>query len=209
MTVDQVPPRLAVVVDYQNIHLTARDVFAPYGTPAHKVLIHPLLFAEQLVQERAARQMDDRQKAAILTDVLVYRGSPGNQQQPDLYRITQAQRAQWTRDPRVTVVYRPLKYVPGKPTQEKGVDVLVALNLVKLALAGRHDVVVLAAHDTDLEPALEMAAADGHVKVETAGWEGARRLRASGRTLWHTPLPGSRLPASRDRKDYSVYFQTR
>lgn len=199
-------PTLAVVMDYQNIHLTAANLFAPYGTPVHEVLIHPLLFAQQLVLERSLRQQDERQQRAVLTDVLVYRGAPGNEHQPTLYRITQAQRSEWTRDARVQVTYRPLRYVPGKPTQEKGVDVLVALNFVKLALAGQHDVVVLAAHDTDLEPALEMAATEGHVKVETAGWDGSRRLRASGRTLWHTLVPGHRLPATRDRKDYSVYL---
>ncbi len=53
-------PRLAVIMDYQNIHLTARDCYAPYGTPAEDVLVHPLLFAQRLVLVRAARQMDPR-----------------------------------------------------------------------------------------------------------------------------------------------------
>ncbi len=35
-------PRLGVLIDYQNIHLTARDVFAPPGTTARATLIHPL-----------------------------------------------------------------------------------------------------------------------------------------------------------------------
>jgi uncharacterized LabA/DUF88 family protein len=196
-------PTLAVVIDYQNIHLTARDLFAPYGTPVHEVLIHPLLFAEQVLAERAARQRDEEMKRAVLTDVLVYRGQPSNAHQPDLYRYTQAQRAEWTRDPRVKVTYRTLRYSAKRPPEEKGVDVLVALNFVRLAQQGDHDVVVLAAHDTDQEPALEMAAESGRAKVETCGWEGARRLRVPGRTLWHTPLPAARMVASRDRRPYS------
>lgn len=43
------------------------------------------------------------------------------------------------------------------------------------------DVVILASHDSDLEPALEMAVDDGHAKIETAGWQGANVLRPKGR----------------------------
>lgn len=199
-------PRLAVIMDYQNIHLTAHGLFAPYGTPVYDVLIHPLLFAEQLLIRRAAAQGDARQQRAVLTDVYVYRGAPGNSQQPALYRVTQAQRADWTRDRRVHVTYRQLKYSTNRAPEEKGVDVLIAINLVRLAQAAEHDVVVLAAHDTDLEPALEMAAASAKTKVETVGWEGSRRLRFPGRTLWHTWLDGGSMVRSRDRKDYSAYL---
>ena len=44
----------AVIIDYQNIHLTAHDCFAPPGTPKHETLIHPLLFAEQVMERRRA-----------------------------------------------------------------------------------------------------------------------------------------------------------
>jgi hypothetical protein len=150
--------------------------------------------------------MDARQKRAVLSDVFVYRGQPSNHQQASLYRVTQAQKSEWTRDARVHVNYRPLKYAPNRPPQEKGVDVLVALNFVRLAEAGQHDIVVLAAHDTDLEPALEMATEKGQAKIETCGWEGERRLRVPNRTLWHTALGASRMVASRDRKDYSGHL---
>jgi uncharacterized LabA/DUF88 family protein len=192
-------------MDYQNIHLTARDCYAPYGTPAEDVLVHPLLFAQRLVVVRAARQMDPVQRTAELVAVMAFRGSPGSAEQPALYRITQAQRAEWTREPRVQVHYRKLKYVSGKPPQEKGIDVLVALSLVEAAESGDYDVVVLAAHDTDLEPALDFAARKNGAKIETAGWDGSRRLRVPGRSFWHTKLTGGDLVHSRDRKDYSVY----
>jgi hypothetical protein len=193
-------------MDYQNIHLTAHGRFAPVGTPVHEVLIHPLHFAEQLVLERARRQMDARQRGAVLTNVFVYRGQPSNHQQASLYRVTQAQKSEWTRDNRVHVTYRPLKYASNRPPQEKGVDVLVALNFVRLAEAGDHDIVVLAAHDTDLEPALEMAIEKGRAKIETCGWEGERRLRVPNGTLWHTALGPAQMIASRDRKDYSSHL---
>jgi len=61
---------------------------------------------------------------------------------------------------------------------------------------------VLATHDTDLEPALEMAAGLGRAKIETAGWLGAKRLRIPGRNLWHTALDGTDFVATRDRRQY-------
>lgn len=82
---------------------------------------------------------------------------------------------------------------------------LVALSLVDAAESGDCDVVVLAAHDTDLEPALDFAARKGRAKVETAGWDGSRRLRTPGRTFWHTKLTGADLVRTRDRKEYSIY----
>lgn len=196
--------RLGVVIDYQNIHLTARDTFAPFGTPTHDTLIHPLVFSERLVAVRALAQRDPAQKDAVLAGVHVFRGQPSNRHEPRMYAATQAQKAEWTRDPRVQVTYRTLRYAnkPNVPPREKGVDVLVALTLVKLAELRTYDVVVLAAHDTDLEPALEMAVAADSCKIETAGWEGCKRLRIPDRRLWHTALTGADFVQARDRRQY-------
>jgi hypothetical protein len=115
--------RMAVLIDYQNIHLTARDVFAPVGASAKDTLVHPVRFADQLCERRAALQTS----------------------------------------------------YPRLPAQEKGIDVMLALDLVRMAQERTFDIVVLASHDTDLEPALEIARGSG-VKAETAGWDSAKRL---------------------------------
>jgi uncharacterized LabA/DUF88 family protein len=201
--------RAAVLIDYQNIHLTAHGCWAPNGLPVHESLIHPMRFGEQVLLTRSRRQRDERQKGAVLSDVFVFRGLPSNRRQPALYRVNQAQKSEWERDPRVHVTYRPLRYGdgwPSQPAQEKGIDVLVALNLVRIADHATHDIVILAAHDTDLEPALDMAAVAGRVKVETAGWEGCRRLRVPDHSLWHTALGSNEFVACRDRKDYTAYY---
>jgi hypothetical protein len=198
-------PRVCVVIDYQNIHLTARDLFAPPGVPLEECLIDPVRFSEQVLRVRASRQNDPVQRQAELASVRVFRGQPSNQRQPFLYGISQRQRSEWTRDRRVVVTYRSLNYPydwPDRPAREKGIDVLAALHLVKAAAGGDYDVVLLASHDTDLEPALEMAAGDGRSKVETAGWLGARVLRPSGRRLWHTALTGADMVHTRDHRDY-------
>lgn len=104
------------------------------------------------------------------------------------------------------VTYRSLRYPqdwPVSAAREKGVDVHVALTLVRAAQEQDVDVVVVASHDTDLEPALEMAVSDAQAKVETAGWQGANVLRPKGRRLWHTALSAADMVKTRDRTNYA------
>lgn len=49
--------RTAVVVDYQNVHLTAHDVFDLRGD-VHLSLIEPMQFARRSLGERNARQRE-------------------------------------------------------------------------------------------------------------------------------------------------------
>lgn len=209
----QPTPRALVVVDYQNIHLTAHERWAPTGTAKHETLVHPLSFSAGIVQKRqqvlgalAMRGEQVVHPRAALGAVWVYRGCPSNKQNPKAYRRSQAQRAEWTRDQRVQVTYRTLKYYTGSPPREKGVDVLIALNLVQAVQGGDFDVVILAAHDTDQEPALEAAIASAGtqgVSIETAGWVGCKVLKPSGQRLWHTALDAPAFVKARDRKDYT------
>lgn len=205
--------RALVVIDYQNIHLTGHDCFVPKGVPKHESLIHPLTFASLVVQKRqaiAGRNAMAGKTAppsprATLASVKVYRGAPSNLHAPIPYARSQAQRSEWTRDKRVEVVYRPLKYYSDGSAREKGVDVLVAINLVEAVRSGDYSVVILAAHDTDQEPALESAltiSQENGVALETAGWEGSKVLKARGKRLWHTSLNGAEFVTARDRRNY-------
>lgn len=56
------------------------------------------------------------------------------------------------------------------PPQEKGVDVLCALALVRRALSSDVDLVILASHDSDLVPAIDEVLTLGTAKVETFSW---------------------------------------
>jgi hypothetical protein len=131
------------------------------------------------------------------------------------------------RDRRVIVTYRPLKYsyqrdltgrivigpdgkriVVGK--EEKGVDVLCALALVREAADPNVDLVVLASSDSDLEPALDEALRLGSAKVETVSWHDPSQpsrcpqLRPTDRTrkLWNTRMGEDEFRRSRDLTDY-------
>lgn len=208
--------KMAVVVDYQNAHLTAAGLYMP-GRPPEEALIDPYRFASQLARARNATN-DDAHKVEV-SRVEVFRGLPIPEDDSDAYRRNQAQKAQWTRGHHgvVNVTLRPLKYsweyIAGvkRPVrssrQEKGVDVLCALMLVDLARCGLYDVVVLASRDTDLAPALDNAARTGSAKVEAAKWyhpgvPSTRGRIKTERRLWTTSMTEQHLLSSLDPIDY-------
>lgn len=203
-------PLAHIVIDYQNIHLTAHGHFCANGEPPHLCLIHPLHFANQVLVQRnlIKRLLADRNggefEPATLGSVHAFRGQPSNVRDATAYRRTQAQQSEWTRDARVRVTYRTLKYDPKGVAREKGIDVMVALEVIQLAAQANGDqIVILAAHDTDQEPALAL----GHQliggRLETAGWDSQKQLRVPGKTFWHTKLQREHFERTIDRRDYT------
>jgi len=214
-----------IVVDYQNIHLTGHELFNP-GQPAHLDLVHPLHFANQLLKVRNEKQQPGMAHAS-LQRVLVYRGEPSAEHDPKPYARNQSQKSEWMRDPRVDVVLRPLRYelerdATGRPATdalgrkivkgkvEKGVDVLCALAVMREARKDDVNVVILASHDTDLEPALDEALELGAAKIETFSWyDPAQRRRCRqirprrGRTIWNTRLVESEFRNCTDLTRYA------
>ncbi|HEX6434524.1 MAG TPA: hypothetical protein VFZ87_09785, partial [Gemmatimonadales bacterium] len=192
----------------------------------HDCLVDPLQFAEQLVRARNQAQHPGH-RHAVLSRVLVFRGQPSPEFDPDAYARNQAQKSHWERDSRVQVTLRPLKYdiarndvgqrvlrpdgtatVTGK--REKGIDVLCAMALVREARREDTDLVILASDDSDLEPALDEALQLKAAKIETFSWYDPtqpwrrRQLRpAGGRRLWHTRLSEPQFQACTDPTDYS------
>lgn len=178
----------------------------------------PLLFAEQVMKRRRAALtpqwitgVSDLPPIGELAHVAVYRGAPANQHDCVAYSRAQAQRSEWTRDPRVKVTYRTLRYqwdstVGDWSKQEKGVDVLTALDAYRKAVQGTYDVVILASHDTDLIPVLETYNTDRNEnsgRLETTGWQGCNRLKAREVTTWDTRLDAKAFVLSRDRRNYT------
>jgi hypothetical protein len=223
-----VPDLQAVVVmDYQNVHLTAHELFAiSKHLPRHESLVDPLHFGNQLIiaRNRAQRAGMDH---AVLSRVLVYRGQPSVEHDPKPYARNQAQKAHWERDQRVTVTHRPLKYRYEHDSEgrlllgadgnkvveskgEKGIDVLCALAVVREAQRADVDLVILASHDSDLEPALDEALALRSAKIETFSWydpaqrHRIRQLRpGTGRSIWNTRLGESEFRNCWDLTNYA------
>lgn len=218
--------RAAVVVDYQNVHLTAHELFpSSKHRPRHETLVDPLHFSNQLIQARNRAQQPGLDHA-VLVKVLVYRGQPSPEHDPKPYARNRAQGAHWERDRRVEVHHRALKYSyqrdgTGRPLldaagkkivdgkREKGIDVLCALAVVREAQHADIDLVILASHDTDLEPALDEALTHGTAKIETFAWfdpaqpRRIRQLRPTApRRLWNTRLSETDFQNSCDRSTY-------
>lgn len=176
--------RVAVFLDYQNVHLTAHGLFMVYGTPVQDALIHPLRVADRLVSKRRGD--------CELTRVHVFRGRPNPGHQPVPAAANDAQTAAWERaDPRVQVVRRDLNYRgwPDHPPREKGVDVALAITLVETAMLNEYDAAIVFSGDTDLIPAVEMAFRRTTPAIEIAAWSGAKPLWFPGELA-----AGRRLP---------------
>ena len=210
---------------HQNVHLTGVGLFEPHQ-PAHEHLVHPLHYANQVVACRNRNQRPGHASATV-SKVIAHRGLPSSDVDARAYGRNLAQKAQWERDPRVTVIHRPLRYryqrdalgrkatdeqgrwlTIGKP-QEKGIDVLCALALVREARDSSTDLVILCSQDTDLEPALDEAFALGSAKVETASWFDPKSPYASreihparGTRIWNTRLNDTAFAACRDSHRY-------
>ncbi|MGH3851170.1 MAG: hypothetical protein ACRDRT_16015 [Pseudonocardiaceae bacterium] len=183
--------RASVVIDYQNLHMTAHDVFDPRGE-LHESLISPVNFAARAIMERNARQREGMEDA-VLGRTTVFRGRHHVDHHWEQHRRCNDQATQWRNDGAI-VELRDLKYsyqlggdrqpildvngkkIPVGRPKEKGIDVLCALALVREAARTDVDVVILASRDTDLVPALDevfdFRGADPgrYAKVETVAW---------------------------------------
>ncbi len=214
--------RTAIIIDYQNLHLTAAQLFAG-SEPIHKSLIDPLRFSTELIAERNLLQKCDY-PLALVKKILVFRGLPSTEHDPTNYARNLAQKANWERNPLIAVTYRPLKYpylrdslgarmrnkngkfLVGKAV-EKGIDVLCALAVVRETQNDDIDLVILASQDTDLVPALNEALAYGSAKIETCSWyaagnQSSHEIRAERTTIWNTRLNRIHFLNSLDGKTY-------
>lgn len=208
---------MAVVIDYQNVHMTAADVFLP-NSPKEDALISPLKFGQRLAAVKNA-SMQDPNDYVKLARVDVFRGLPLEEDPSEGYRRNLAQKYYWEQEGNgiVQVTLRSLKYkdeyIDGKKrpiwssAQEKGVDVLCALALCRLARSGNYDVVVLASRDTDLAPALDEAYSYGTAKIETVKWFSptVKWTQGSIRTehrIWTTSMNEDDFRASLDTRTY-------
>jgi hypothetical protein len=112
----------------------------------------------------------------------------------------------------VTVITRPLRYPhawPREKAQEKGIDVLIAVDLVTLAIDDAYDIAVLVSADTDLIPALEYVARrlTPAKKIEVVAWRspGVRgRLSVPGVNVWCHWLDAAKYQAVADPTDYNL-----
>ncbi|MDE0665217.1 MAG: NYN domain-containing protein [Acidimicrobiaceae bacterium] len=202
--------RVSVFIDYQNVYHCAREAFGdPQTDPPIFGHVRPNRLG--LLLKQLGEKVDP---ARELVAVTVYRGKPGTKSHPRLQSAFTRQVAAWMALPLTTVKTRPLRYEPiewssDQPTKwrarEKGIDVLMALDMALGARDDRYDVAVIVSADTDLIPAIDVALQAGK-RVETATWRSralpTSPLKASGGKLWNHWLDRQRFEYVRDDTDY-------
>lgn len=205
--------RVKVFIDYQNVYHRARGAF-DLGD-AHPIAGHvrPLRLGLRVKQLGEANDPDRE-----LREVRIYRGEPTGKSHPLVQSAFQRQTAAWReREPMLKVVTRPLRYdavrwTLGRPVEwdgghEKGIDVLLALDVVLGAIRDEYDVAVICSGDTDLEPAIDEVVTAGKV-VENAVWRGdgayGRPLKARARRIWVHYLDRTQYDWLHDPTDYTV-----
>lgn len=194
--------RVAVFIDYQNVHLTAYEKFAPFGVELETSHINPAKLGQLIV--------DRRPYESTLIDVRVYRGLPSIERQRTAAMANERQADAWQRQTVTSVYRRPLRYPfdwPNSSAQEKGVDVALAIDFVRLASEKCYNVGILFSRDTDLVPCLETVFDLRLAHIEVASWEGCGRLRlpgGNGSALWCHWLTHDDYKTVMDQTDYRI-----
>ena len=178
------PLRLSLFIDGQNAYRRARALFFPNAQSGRDGQFHPMDLG-RLIAGRGG----PNGAPCTLSDVRIYSGEPDARRDPRTYAAHRSQTQRWASDG-ATVITRALRYPPGwpaAPAQEKGVDVALAVDFVKLAIEGEYDVGVMMSTDNDLLPALEVVRdyVLGRIHVAVSAWSVPgqhQRLRLPG--LW-------------------------
>ena len=116
-----------------------------------------------------------------LSDVRIYSGRPDPNRDKRSHAAHMRQSNRW-RANGATVITQGLRYPPTWPTdpaQEKGIDVALAIDFVRLAITGAYDVGVMMSTDTDLLPALRFVY-DHDLGLFTLQWQLGVSLRIAG-----------------------------
>ena len=168
------PLRLALFIDAQNTYSRARNRFFPNTQSSVDGQFDPVRLG-QLIASRARHGG----ASCSLSEVRIYSG------QPDYYRD------RWTANG-AHVITHGLRYPPNwpsDPAQEKGIDVALAIDFVRLTITGAYDVGVMMSTDTDLVPALRFVYDynPGSIHAAVAAWgvpTDSRRLRLPNARIW-------------------------
>jgi uncharacterized LabA/DUF88 family protein len=206
--------RVKVFIDYQNVYHSARRSFGLWNDHPIAGHVRPLRLGVLLKQLG-----DTHDPNRELIEVRVYRGEPTNKSHPTLQAAFQRQVAGWrTREPSLVTTTRPLRYnatrrdssgraVEWDAGEEKGIDVLIALDMALGAERDEYDVAILCSGDTDLVPAIDSVIESGKW-VENAVWQPdngyGRPLRSTKANIWRHFLGSTQYGWVHDPTDYTV-----
>lgn len=138
--------KIAVFLDYSNVHLLGHDIYSP-NLDRWTTHIDPRQIADRIVELVAG--------TSVLQRVHLYRGSPDFQRDPDATNLFRDEKMRWGQDPKLAAHYEPMRYGSGRAApKESGVNVRLSLDLVEAARSHDFDKIVLFSGDSDLAPAV-------------------------------------------------------
>lgn len=196
--------RVCVFIDYQNVYRDARIAFGFENDPHTSGQVDPLLYANLICSKVPPGK---EKQPRDLHEARVYSGLPNSRIQSKTHAAYMRQKADWERLQQVTVIDRPLQYLPNEPPRQKGIDVELAVDVVTMAVDGEFDCAVIASTDTDLLPSIEYVVRKGIVQVEVAAWWSEninKQLRVADAHLWCHRLSKKDYERVEDTRDYNL-----
>lgn len=140
-------------------------------------------------------------------EVRVYRAGRTPTAKPGATRANDRQADMRLRSDRVTVIRRNLQYPSDYPVSratEKGIDVAIAVDMIRLGMSGYMDAAILFSSDTTSCPRSKPLWVMPHCHVEVACWSSAHRIRFPGtQQPWCHHLSEADLRSVSDAYDYS------
>jgi uncharacterized LabA/DUF88 family protein len=198
--------KLVLFVDAQNMYQCARDAFFSMSDSRRYGQFNPVELGNLVCSRKPPGQQGDERS---LHEVRIYTGRPDSSKDPKTYGAHMRQCATWEKWG-ATVVARTLRYPrdwPNSKSEEKGIDVALAVDFVTMAVEGEYDIGVIASTDTDLRPALEYVIKRPGVLAEVAAWRSSRslgQLSVPGQHVWCHRLVEADYNAVSDLTDYNV-----
>jgi uncharacterized LabA/DUF88 family protein len=193
--------RTIVLIDGQNLYHLARTAWGP-GLPGHP---SPYTWPSYDV-EKIARSLASRVSGRTLTDIRFYTGVPDPSAGPTqkFWHDFWLNKLRYLRS-RGIYVYRGRVNSGG---QEKGVDVSLALDLVRATYHRQYEAAIIVSQDTDFGPAVgfakEIAKAQNRALVYESSFPvgpGSSSRRGVPGTIW-VPIDQTTYDACHDPREY-------
>lgn len=163
------PRNTIVFIDYENAYQRARTVFHGDDPGPDERNGH---FSPRALGDRICAVYNERhplEDPLMLTEVRVYRGEPTNQN-PQWQSTVRAQFDVW-RTAGATVCRIPLSYNRENDRwEEKGIDMLLGIEMVTKGFAGEFDCAILLSADRDFAPALQFVRDETEAEAHVAAW---------------------------------------
>jgi uncharacterized LabA/DUF88 family protein len=189
-----------VFIDGQNLYHGAKDAWRPIPPIGHSKYSYPSYDVEKL-----ADVLVSRVTGRILKQIRFYTGVPA----PNLGETEYFWHSFWTRKLRY-LRSRDIEVYKGRIDhgQEKGVDVSIAIDLVKLTYEEQYEVAIIVSQDWDFGPAVrlakEIAKNQGRQLVFESCFPigpGTKSERGIPGTVW-VPIEQATYDACYDPRDY-------